>query len=235
MKVAIVGGAPRSKNLAPYDDKEWKIWALGVHLDHPRIDKIFEIHPNFPFETEGYPQRLVDLNIPLVVREEFPIKADHVDIFNRSEARIGHLTSSIAYMMAYAVMNKATHIHIYGVDMDIDDNEYFYQRPGVYAWKGYAEALGIEVKAIESSLFNEPDYPYNINNKGPFSENEFMKMAMQHQEKIAEYTNKMNELQRLIDIHSGSKQTFERLAKIGRAVDAGIEVLQIDHSTVIRR
>lgn len=235
MKVAIVGGAPRSRNLAPYDDEEWEIWALGVHLDHPRISKIFEIHPEFSYESEDYPQRLVDLNIPIVVREGFPIKADHVEIFDRSQVKIGHLTSSIAYMMAYAVMNGATHIHIYGVDMDIDDNEYFYQRPGVYAWKGYAEALGIEVKAIESSLFKDNDYPYNINRTGPFTENEFRKMAAQHQEKINEYTTKINELQRLIDIHSGSKQTFERLAKIGRAIDAGIEVLQIDHSTVIRR
>ena len=38
----------------------------------------------------------------------------------------------------------------------------------------------------------------------------------------------------VIDTHGGCKQVYDRLAKIARATDCGIEIEQIDHSTVIR-
>jgi len=234
-KVAMIGGAPRSKSLAPYDDEEWEIWALGVHLVHPRVSRIFEIHPEFPYETDDYPQRLVDLNIPLVVHENFPFRNENIEVFDREGVKFGKLTSSFAYMMAYAVMNKVTHINIYGVDMDVDDNEYFYQRPGLYAWIGYAQGLGIEVNIPDSSLYKDTDYPCNIKGNPPYTESEFRKMADQHKEMMDKYTKEMEHLQTLYHTHDGCRQAYERLAKIARATDAGIEVKQIDHSTVIRR
>jgi len=235
MKVALVGGAPRTKDLAPYNDPEWEIWALGVHLDLPRITRIFEIHPEYLFETDDYPQRLVDLNIPLVVHENFPFRNENIEVFDRDQVTFGKLTSSISYMMAYAIMNGVTHIKIFGVDMDVDDKEYFEQRPGLYAWLGYAEGLGIKVEIPESSLYNDMDYPYSKKGIKPYTENEFRKMASYHQEMMNKYTQEIEQLKTLYHTHDGCRQVYERLAKIGRATDAGIEVEQIDHSTVIRR
>ena len=238
MKVAIVGGAPRSKKLAPYDDEEWEIWGLGVHLDHPRLTKIFEIHPDFSgYETEDYPQRLLATGIPLVVHENFPFRGEQIELypFDQANELMPMLTSSLAYMMAYAILKGATHINIYGVDMDVSDAEYFYQRPGMYAWIGYAKSQGIQVEIPESSLFKDKTYPYcgrKINL--PYTENEFLKMAKLHEDKINEYNREIDHKQMLINTHDGMRQVYTRLAKIARATDAGIEVLQIDHSTELR-
>lgn len=238
MKVAIVGGAPRSMNLAPYDDKEWEIWGLGVHIkNHNRLSLVFEIHPEFEYETEDYPERLVSTNIPLIVHENFPFRNEQIEVYPFSEANKildGMLTSSLAYMMAYAILKGATEISIYGVDMDVDDKEYFYQRPGMYAWIGYAKALGIKVNIPESSLFKDKNYPNNVNKDITYNEQNFLNMADMHQKEIDKYNDKIANLTRLVDTHSGCKQVYTRLAKIARATDAGIEVEAFEHSTVIR-
>jgi len=239
-KVAIVGGAPRSKNLAPYDDEAWEIWGLGVHLkDHSRISRIFEIHQDMSYESDAYPQMLADKRIPLVVSDQFPIMADHITTYPMDKAMSlmgGMLTSSTAYMMAYAILEGVTHINIYGVDMDVCDKEYFYQRPGMYAWIGYARALGIKVEVPESSLFHDKLYPANVlESRNPtYNEVNFLAMADLHSKEIEKCHSKIAQLNRVIDTHSGCKQVYERLSKVARATDAGIEVLSFEHSTNIK-
>ena len=49
-KVAIVGFAPSSMPLAPFEDESWEIWTLNniyTAFDLPRWDRWFELHPNF--------------------------------------------------------------------------------------------------------------------------------------------------------------------------------------------
>ena len=47
-KIAIIGTAPSSVKLAPYDDPTWEIWALKV-WNIQRWDVFFEVHE----ATEG--------------------------------------------------------------------------------------------------------------------------------------------------------------------------------------
>ena len=65
-----------------------------------------------------------------------------------------YFTSSIAYMVAYALYTGAEAINIYGVDME-HDTEYKHQRPCLAYWVGYAKALGVKVN-IETILNDQP-------------------------------------------------------------------------------
>ena len=48
LKVAIIGTVPTSRNLAPYNDPSWEIWACSAGNSQtqapPRITRWFEIH-----------------------------------------------------------------------------------------------------------------------------------------------------------------------------------------------
>lgn len=233
-KLAIIGGSPSAK-LAPYHDPEFECWGLGNQADrHPRIHKLFEIHDNLSEHPEGYAQWLVDTGIPLVVGDKFPVKADHVEIY--PEADVGkllgseYLTSSPAYMLAYAILKGYKDIWFYGIDMAVDDHEYFKQRPCFEAWCGYAKGLGIELHfppncPVMNSSYKE-GRDWGNEQKGGFTEAAFLEMARVHRDKIAEY-------ERLIHTHSGSAQTYERLAKIARAAEAG-QVINLTDGIVIK-
>lgn len=244
MKVAIIGAGKRTRDLAPFNT-DWEIWVLGNHIDkypEQHVSMIFEIHTKQQIENlfpKNYPEALSKKNIPLVVGEEFPIKGKHITVYPLLKALSlmgGHITSSLAYMTAYAVMKGATHINFYGIEMDVDDNEYFYQRPALYAWKGYAEAKGIKVAAPNSSLFNDPFYPtWNKGDlKTPYTASNFQRMADKHQKKIDEALKQIVNFQQIIHTHSGCRQVYERLAKIARATDDGIEIQSIEESTSIK-
>ena len=65
MKVALVGSAPASVRLAPFDS-DWKIWGCspGVYGVAPRVDEWFEMHlwePGQPWFSPEYCQWLAAL------------------------------------------------------------------------------------------------------------------------------------------------------------------------------
>lgn len=251
MKVAIVCGSPSSEFLAPFENEDWEIWVLGNrydrHKDH-RVTRIFEIHDDLT-EHENpnqYAKWLVAQNIPMVVGEGFPIKAQHVKVFPFDEAEALDkegitLASSTAYMMAMAIMDGATDISVYGVDMAVDDVEYRWQRPCMWGWVKLARGMGINVTLPkESALFNfeyvegrncggKPDFA-----KPPFTEKAFRDMVDVHTTKIGEYSDQIARLQQLIQTHDGCRQVYERMAKVARGVESGIENLTLTGTVTIK-
>ena len=230
-KIAIIGGAPSSRDMRPVGDYE--LWVLGNQFpfltkdDKPSI--IWEIHDDLSNQDEDYAQWLVDKNIPMVVGEGFPIKAKHVEVFPFKEAHAilpDKLTSSSAYMMAYALIHGATHIDLYGFDMSVDDLEYFYQRPAMYAWIAYAKGKGVEVHIPkESSLFVDTYDEGKGTTAGmaqePFSEAQFKEMASEHEKKINELTQQQDIINKSILAHGAAKVSYEQMARIARAVEQG--------------
>lgn len=250
MKVAIVGGCPSTQDNAPYDDPEWEIWVHGNQYDRHadrRVSRIFEIHDDL--SEHGYPLEyatpLVETQISMVVGEKFPLTADNVDVFSfqAANALMGgeHLTSTPAYMMAQAILDGATDIAIYGVDMAVDDHEYFYQRPAMYAWIAFAKARGINVTIAEgSSLFNDihvegrdsggkPEYE-----QPPFTEKEFSAMAQLHADKMVELKQQQDALGVYISTHDGAKQTYKKLAQVARGTEAGQKLVSLSDVTSVR-
>lgn len=240
MKIAIVCGSPSSEMLAPFDDPDWKIWVLGNRCDrYPRHDKIFEVHDNLDNQDVAYPKWLVDKATPLVVGEKFPIKSGYNkvypygDIADEFTGGKDYLTSSSAYMLAYAMYYyPKAEIAIYGVDMAVDDHEYFWQRPCMEYWMGLAHGRGINVTLpdvsplCKSSYVEGRDWGVKTDN-GVYNENDMLTMATEHQKKIDELKQVMHNTEITQAMHNGAMQAYQRLAKVARAKDAKQDINSI--------
>lgn len=92
-------------------------------------------------------QRINKLGCPLIgpykyaeipKSEAFPIK-EVVKKFG-----LPYFTNTISYMIAYALLQGAEEIDIYGVNQ-ASSSEYFYEKAGVEYWIGIATGLGVKV------------------------------------------------------------------------------------------
>lgn len=236
--VNIICGGPSSEHLC-----NWKgyNWVLGNRLDRYPLDKvsrIFELHDDLTQHPTGYAQWLADHKIPMVVGEDYPVSAPHIKTFDYSEAEklYGslYLTSSSACMVAQAIMDGFKEINVYGVDMAVDDHEYFWQRPCMEAWIGFAKGLGIKVNIPDESPLGRSSYVEGrdygkLRPSVPIAENEATQLARMHQSVIDEASQKLSQLLPVMDEievlkakiqgHDGAKQAYERIAKVIRARD----------------
>lgn len=177
LKVALIGTAPSSRMLAPYNDPSWKIWACspGNMNTLPRVDLWFELHSNLLWPecaSYGVPyiEWLKQQKFPIYMQERWPTaEGNMVPLqqivpnatgfpMNEMVAEFGDsfFTSSFAWMMALAIMQGATEISLYGIDMASRD-EYIRQRPGFFFFRYQAEKRGIKVSAPhESDIMQSP-------------------------------------------------------------------------------
>jgi hypothetical protein len=247
MKVAIVGGEVGSEYLAPFEDPKWEIWVLGNQMgahENRRVSRMFEIHDDLTEHDSGYPKWLAAKNTPMVVGRGFPIEAPHITVYPFDEVNsiMGeHLTSSPAYMMGMAILEGATEIGIYGIDMSIDDHEYFYQRSTMYGWIGYARGLGIKITIPQESNLFVDTYVEGRESGGkpeletpPFTEAQFLAMSKVHSNKIKECVARIESEKTLISTHNGADQAYKRLAKVARATELGIDITSLSDSAVIK-
>lgn len=253
MGLAIVCGGPSSEMLAPFDDPDFEIWVLGNRSDkYPRFDRVFEIHDNLEEHgnVEAYVAHLEGLGVPLVVGEKFPGKGE-VFPYDETKELYGslYLTSSPACMLAYAILKGYDDIHLFGIDLAVDDHEYFWQRPCMEAWVGFAKGRGVKITIPECSPFGKADYvegrDYGIKRmKMSYPDNEYTEMAQEHVQKMealaakyAEYgpiKEEITQLERAINCHYGAKQVYERLAQIQRAIEAGNDIKTLQDTVSMR-
>lgn len=250
MKVAIVCGAPSSEFLAPFTDKSWEIWVLGNRVQRyldKRVTRIFEIHDHLPEQADPhkYASYLLSLGVPVIVGEKFPVQLHQMLAFfpyDKAEELYGstYLTSSPAYMIAYAILNGATEIGLYGVDLSISDHEYFWQRPCVEAWIGFAKGRGIKVTIPEVSHIGKSTYvegrDWNGERKaeGPLTEEGLLAMAPVHQQEMAAIKKNIRELELKMAMHDGATQVYQQLSKVARAIEAGVEVKSLLETTLVK-
>jgi hypothetical protein len=234
--------------LAPFANTEWEIWVLGNRINrYPRYDRIFEIHDDLT--EHGDPQRyaefLAGLGVPMVVGEAFPVKADHIEVFpfDAAKALFGrtYLTSSTVYMIAYALLHGYQHIRLYGVDMAVDEHEYFLQRPCLEAWLGFARGRGVDIDVHESSPAFKSYYVEGMGCGGrpdfscaPFTSKSFVAVADKHRASIEQAKSQIDALTAKIHTHNGAIQAYERMAKVARAIEMGNKVENIEREAVIR-
>lgn len=250
MKVAIVCGSPSSEFMAPYHDKSVEIWVLGNRVDrhlNKRVTRIFEIHENLTEHGDvgAYKAKLYQLakKYEVVVGETFGPSCPNVVPYpyNAAEQLFGslYLTSSPAYMIAYALLKGATEIGLYGVDLSISDHEYFWQRPCVEAWIGFAKGKGVkvfipEVSHVGKSVYCEGRDWGNEKSVGVFSEDGFSALADQHQQKHDALQEQRRNLALEAAMHDGGVQVLRNLAKVARAVEANVPITNLLDTTVIR-
>lgn len=186
-RVAIVGTAPESVGLAPYEDESWEIWTCsGLALQGRRFDRHFELHRYDEIArgwtgsvehdaqmAESYMQFLARLTAPQIVYlqeadPKIPVSRTYpIDmVFEAFPER--YFASTIAYMIALAIMEGADEIGLWGVDMALSSEQYSGQRASAEWLLGIAQGMGITVTIPpEGDLLKiiEP-YAYGTNNDG---------------------------------------------------------------------
>lgn len=251
MRVAIVCGAPSSEFLAPYGDENVEIWVLGNRMqrhEDKRIDRVFEIHDNLEEhgDVAAYKARMYEAakKYKVIVGEKFGPLAPNMEVFPYQGAELLYgslyLTSSPAYMIAYAILHAATQIQLYGVDLSISDHEYFWQRPCVEAWIGFAKGRGVDVVIPEVSHVGKSRYVEgrdwgNDTEVGVFSEESFSAMATEHRKEIELLQDQRQQLALKAAAHDGAMQVYQNLAKTARAVEAQIDVKSLMEATRLRK
>lgn len=185
LKIAIVGTAPSSRDLAPFNDPSWTIWAcspgnMGIL---PRVDAWFEVHSNLLWPEhrsygEPYINWLRQQAFPVYMQDQslvpnatpLPLK-ELVDEFGKY-----FFTSSFAYMIAMAMRAGASEIALFGVDM-ASKGEYIMQRPGGHYFMQEAAKRGIKVILPMESDLAQPPGLYGYNDSTPFGRKLFVRKA----------------------------------------------------------
>lgn len=168
-KVALVGFAQSSRQLAPYDDPEYAIWGLNqLYRFIPRATRWFEIHENWHehvVEGTDHFGWLREAPIPTYMTECVPGIPNSVRyplervlaLTNHQGHTVGldYFTSTVAYMIGLALVEGYQHIDIYGVDL-IAREEYRQQKPCLEYWIGVASGMGVEVGIpVQSALLKQ--------------------------------------------------------------------------------
>lgn len=174
-KVAIVGFATSSRDLTPYGDDSFEIWGLNeLYTYMPRWNRWFEVHdrklfyecfsPDNP-RTAGHLDWLKkqDGTKPIYMVEKYDdIPASVAYPYDDMMVRYGNIkyyTSSIAYMLALAIAEGYAEIHVYGVDMMMDD-EYAFQRSCCDFFLGVALGMGRRIFVPWQSALLKSGYLY---------------------------------------------------------------------------
>lgn len=169
MKVAILGTAPSTRLLAPFRDGSWQIWACSPgNKDLPEIHLFFQVHAlELILADPRGREHLEWINEntwPVLMQvENQHVPRAKVFPKDRLVSEFGPywFTSSISWMMAYAIDQGAEEIALYGVDMS-HSSEYALQKPGCIWFIEEARSRGIKVSVPPGSdlLAPPPLYGY---------------------------------------------------------------------------
>lgn len=168
MKIALIGSAPSSIYLAPYQT-EWKIWGCspGALVIGKHAHAWFEIHryePGQPWFSEGYCKFLEEFEGPVYMAEHVPsIKNCVVLPVEALVEKYGPhwFTSSLAWMFALAIEENPESIGLWGVDMAAHE-EYYSQKLGLIRFAEIAVSQGIEVGTSPYSDLFTPHPLYGV-------------------------------------------------------------------------
>lgn len=152
--LAIIGTADPTRQMAPYEDKNFEVWGVAVAATYPdvkRMDVQFELHPADYWQRDAnVEKRLAATKVPIYMHEKheniptsmrFPIEL--VTQYRK------YFTNSIAYMLALAyhsfkVTGNPKHVALFGIHMQTGE-EYAEQRPCCEYWMGRMEGAGMSV------------------------------------------------------------------------------------------
>lgn len=161
LKICLMGSAPSSVALAPFDDPSWKIWTCSpaARPFAKRVDAWYELHlyePHQSWFSPDYIDFMSKLPVPVYMLEPvaaipasvtYP-KAEVMNYFG-PEA-VFFYTSSLSWMFAMAIIEiersgQPGEIALFGVDMSAAEEQYTGQRAGCQYWAGQAFRRGIKV------------------------------------------------------------------------------------------
>lgn len=164
-KVAILGFA-ESYREAPFDDPSVHIAGMNELWRYlPRWDSWFEMHPRAIFAEHGNrdqaahlaylqgldgsrPVYMLEAHSDIPGSRAYPINEVTLGVFPRHVG--AYFTSTVSFMLALAIYQKAEWIGLYGIDL-ASDTEYTQQRAATEYLIGLAHGMGIEVHVATGS------------------------------------------------------------------------------------
>ena len=166
-KVAIIGYATSTRDLAPFDDPEWTICGLNqLYRMIPRADVWMDIHSNWDDPTtnvEGtdHTAWVRDCGIPVLMTKTYPNLPTSVAYPLDAVLRIGtdYLTSSVAYYIAWAVHQGYKEVALYGIDLVVG-TEYETQKAAAEFWLGVAHGRGIDLRIPQQCALLKASHRY---------------------------------------------------------------------------
>ena len=171
MKIAILGSAPSSLSLAPYEDASWEMWGCspGAAAHVRRASVWFELHRwGQDWLTDSYRQFLA--KVPTVYMIEPVPEVPNSVAYPKDEmlAEFGpyFFTSTPAWMLALAISQQPEEIGIWGIDMAATD-EYALQKPGCIRFIEIAKARGIKITVPNESDLLRPTPLYGFSEASP--------------------------------------------------------------------
>lgn len=164
-KLAIVGFAASSMDLAPYNDPSWEIVGLNqLYRKIPRADRWLEIHRNWDEHVvvgTDHHKWLSEAPIPIYMVDRVPTIPNSVR-FPIERVMQGHpdyFTSTVAFGIALAIHEGFKEIGLWGIDLIVGD-EYFYQKPCAEFWIGVAHGKGITVTLPHTTALCKQSHRY---------------------------------------------------------------------------
>ncbi len=156
--MAIVGISSTTRHQAPFFDDEFEIWGLNeAHYAYfPRFDRWFEMHDRNlmeqPWRNADHFEWLKECRLPVYMQSQ------HDDIpasvgFPRDQVieEFGdYFTSTVPYMLALAIYEGFSEIHLYGVDAT-SRTDYESQKASIEYFIGIARGRGITVYIPDDS------------------------------------------------------------------------------------
>lgn len=164
-KLAIVGYATSTRDLAPFDDMTYEIIGLNqLYRMIPRADFWADLHINWDEENVdgtdhagwirecGIPVLMTQRHDDLPTSVRYPI-----------EAVIGeacdYLTSTISLLIGWAIHQGYKEIALYGIDLVVG-TEYEFQKACAEFWLGVAHGRGISVIIPQASALLKHTHRY---------------------------------------------------------------------------
>jgi hypothetical protein len=175
-KVIILGTAS-SLARTPWGRTDYDYWACSPVLSYDlafgkKIDTVFEMHQRQHWDTESIKKMLSDFirinpESKVFMQKqyteidgsiEYPLQ--DVQDFVKHEKLGKYLTSTIAMMVALAVMYEYERIELWGCHMSSTEEEYSKQRACVEAWLNYGLGKGINYWLTPESEVMSSKYIY---------------------------------------------------------------------------
>lgn len=179
-KIAIIGTAPSSRDLAPYGDPSWEIWACspGNMKILPRVNRWYELHVNLLWpEYISYGGPYIQWLAEQANAGAFEVWMQDQRYFPQAKTfpmkalvkEFGpyFFTSTFAWLMAAAIAEGVQEVALYGVDMASRD-EYILQRPGGHYFIQKCRERGVKVTIPLESDLEQPPALYAYSENTPF-------------------------------------------------------------------
>lgn len=232
-RVAIIGKAPASRDLAPYEDETFEVWTLSdlvLRRQVPRFNRHFELHPPDgwlkarPKQTwhkvaPDYWEWLKSIpkEIPVYMHhktEEVPASRPYplMDVLNYF-GPYPYFNNTVSWLLAFAIMQGAETVGVYGVDM-AQTREYREQRPSCEWLIGWAQGKGIEVLIPEECDLLKAPFLYGF-------EAEAGKLARKHRARTEELRGRLQMKRRKIhELEAQREQAIKEACYLEGAMES---------------